>query len=404
MGMALSGLRIVDLTRILAGPFCTMVLADLGADVIKVERPGEGDDTRSWGPPFLKNANGDETVESSYFQSINRNKRSITVDISSTEGARLVRRLIANSDVLVENFKLGSLAKYGLAYDDLKAEFPSLVYCSITGFGQTGPYAGQAGYDFLAQALGGMMSLTGEPDGQPMKVGIGNADLMTGMFAAVSILAALRQKDASGEGQHIDISLLDSQVAWLTYEAQNYLVSGKEPKRVGNAHPNIYPYDTFKTADGYIVLTVGNDRQFVKFCYVAGVPELAADERYATNPQRVQNKAELDPYLRDILRKRGSQDWLDRLQPEHVPCSAVNSMAEVFCNEQVLARGMRVEMEHPATGSTLPMVGSPIKMSGSPTDYRYSAPILGEHTDQILTELLDLSLRDIADLRTRTVI
>jgi len=404
MGTALSGLRIVDLSRILAGPFCTMILADLGADVIKIERPGEGDDTRSWGPPFLVNANGDETAESAYFQSINRNKRSVTVDISSIEGACLVRRLIAKSDVLVENFKFGSLAKYGLAYEDLKPEFPGLVYCSITGFGHTGPYADQAGYDFLAQALGGMMSLTGEPDGQPMKVGIGNADLMTGMFAAVSILAALRHKDANGEGQHIDISLLDSQVAWLTYEAQNYLVSGKQPKRVGNAHPNIYPYDTFQTADGYIVLTVGNDRQFVKFCQVAGIPELAADERFATNPQRLKNQADLDPKLREIMRARGSQDWFDMLQPEHVPCSAVNSIPEVFCNEQVLARGMRVEMEHPGTGTAVPMVGSPIKMSASPSGYRYSAPILGEHTEEVLADLLDLSLQDIMDLRKRTAI
>ncbi len=401
----LHGLRLLDLTRILAGPTSTQLFADLGADVIKVERPKVGDDTRRWGPPFLTDAEGRETSESAYFQAANRNKRSITVDISTAEGQALIRRLIAKSDVVMENYKVGNLAKYGLSYDDLKDEMPGLVYCSITGFGQTGPYANRAGYDLLAQALGGIMSITGEEDGEPVKVGVGIADIMAGMYAAVSILAALRHRDATGEGQYIDIALLDTQVAWLVNEGLNYLTSGEVPKRRGTAHATIVPYQAFPTADGYVIIGVGNDNQFAKFCAFAGVPELADDPRFRTNADRVVNRKELIPMLREITAKRTSEEWIEGLARIHVPCSPVNTIDRTFADPQVRARGMVMEMDHPATpGKPVRLISNPVKFSKTRVEYRHPPPLLGQHTEEVLREVLEMAPEEIARLREAGVI
>ncbi|WP_142849771.1 CaiB/BaiF CoA-transferase family protein [Telmatospirillum sp. J64-1] len=401
---ALEGIRILDLTRVLAGPTCTQVLGDLGADVIKVERPGAGDDTRKWGPPFLKDREGKDTKESAYYLSANRNKRSVAIDITTPEGQDLILRLLEGCDVLVENYKLGNLARYGLGFEQLHARFPRLVYCSITGFGQTGPYAPRAGYDFLAQGMGGMMSLTGDPEGEPVKAGIGNADLLTGMYACVSILAALRHRDRTGQGQHIDCALLDSQVAWMTYEAENYLISGEEPKRRGNAHPNIVPYEVFPAADGFLILAVGNDSQYQKFCAFAGRPDLAEDERYATNTARVKNRATLIPELRSVIARHPRRHWLDGLEKLGVPAGPVNTLPEAFENPQVKARGMRIEMPHALTDKPVPLVASPIKMSATPPGYRHAPPYLGQHTEEILSDLLGLSAEEIARLREKGVV
>ena len=405
MAGALDGVRIFDLTRILAGPSCTQMLGDLGADVIKVERPGRGDDTRFWGPPYVTDADGNETTESAYYLSANRNKRSLALDIAKPEGQALARRLIARCDILVENFKTGDLARYGLSYDDLKAEFPSLIYCSITGFGQTGPYAPYAGYDYLAQAMGGIMSLTGESDGEPMKVGVGIADLMCGMYASTAMLAALRHRDRTGEGQHIDMALLDTQVAWLVYEAENYLISGRRPPRRGNGHPNIVPYQVFETSDGHIVLACGNDRQFRDFCELAEAPHLFNDARFATNDARCRNREELIPQIAAIMRRRTMAEWLEGLRARQVPCSPVNTVDQVFADPHVQARGMRIEMPYPpaATG-TVPLVASPIKMSQSPPAYRHAPPTLGQHTGEVLGELLGMAADEIAALRERGVV
>ncbi len=406
--LPLAGLRIFDLTRILAGPTCTQILGDLGADVIKIERAGAGDDTRKWGPPFLKDKNGEDTHESAYYLSANRNKRSVTLDLAKPEGQQLARKLIAKCDVLVENFKSGDLAKFGLGYDQLKAEFPRLVYCSITGFGQTGPYAPRAGYDYLAQGMGGIMSLTGQPESvpgsEPVKVGIAVADITTGLYAAISILAALRHRDATGHGQQIDLALLDTQVSWLANEGMNYLVGGKVPKRLGNAHPNIVPYQVFPCADGYFILAVGNDAQFRKFCEFAGRPEIADDPRFATNPVRVKNREALVAILREITATRPRDHWLAGLEPLGVPCGPVNTLDQVFTDPQVLARGMKIELAHEATGTRLPMIGSPIKMSATPPSYRRAPPVCGQHTDEVLAELLEMSSGDISALRMRGVV
>lgn len=400
--LPLSGLRVFDLTRILAGPSCTQLLGDLGADVIKIERAGAGDDTRKWGPPYVKDASGNDTSESAYFLSANRNKRSLTLDLSKPEGQKLARRLIAKSDIVIENFKVGDLAKFGLDYPALARDFPRLVYCSITGFGQTGPYAPRAGYDMLAQALGGIMSITGPahdaPGSRPHKVGVGIADLMTGMYAAVGILAALRHRDRTGEGQHIDMALLDTQVAWLANEGLNYLVSGKTPVRQGNAHPNIVPYEVFACADGFVILAIGNDGQFAKFCAFAGRAEIAADPRYATNPARVANRAELVAIVNGITGAKPQHHWVEGLAKVGVPCSPVNDIAQVFEDAQVKARNMRIAMPH-ASGRDVPLIASPIKMSKTPPAYRHAPPVCGQHTDAVLEELLALSPAEIAALR-----
>ena len=398
--LPLTGIRVFDLTRILAGPTCTQLLGDLGADIIKIERPSVGDDTRSWGPPYVKDADGNDTTESAYYLSANRNKRSITIDLRRAEGIALAKQLIAKCDVLIENFKVGSLAKLGLGYDELKGEFSNLVYCSVTGFGQTGPYADRAGYDFLAQGLGGIMSITGDPDGPPMKVGVGIADVMTGMYASTAILAALRHRDATGQGQHIDTCLLDTQVSWLINEGTNYLVSGKIPVKLGNDHPNIVPYKVFGTADGYVILAVGNDRQFQDWCRYAGAEDLGADPRFATNPLRIGNREALYEAMPAYMERKTTQQWLDGLASAKVPCSPVNNIKQVFENEQVQARGMRIEMDHPKAGSgKVPLIGNPLKMSATPPQYRQAPPILGEHTDEVLAEVLGLDEAEILALK-----
>ncbi len=404
-GGALSGIRVFDLTRILAGPTCTQLLGDLGAEVIKIERPGQGDDTRRWGPPYVTGADGQPTGESAYYLCANRNKRSLALDISRPEGQALARRLIARCDVLVENFKVGGLARYGLGYEDLRREFPRLVYCSITGFGQTGPLASRAGYDFLAQGQGGIMSVTGEPEGAPVKVGVGIADVMCGMYAAVAVLAALRHRDLTGEGQHIDMALLDSQVAWLVNEGVNYLVSGRVPGRLGNEHPNIVPYKAFESADGWVILAVGNDRQFRRWCDFAGVPELAEDRRFATNSARVENRRALYAAMEPVMRAKTTAEWVEGLAGLGVPCGPVNDIGRVFADPQVRAREMRVDMPHPtAAGGTVPLIANPIKMSATPPRYRHAPPLLGQHTDELLRELIGATPENIAGWRAAGIV
>ncbi|MRG72444.1 CoA transferase [Alphaproteobacteria bacterium HT1-32] len=400
----LDGIRIFDLSRILAGPTCTQYLADLGADVIKIERPGVGDDTRKWGPPYLKDQDGKESNESAYYLCANRNKRSVAIDVSKPEGQALARRMIAKCDVLTENYKTGGLAKYGLGYDQLKDEFPGLVYCSITGFGQTGPYAERAGYDFLAQGMGGIMSLTGEIDGDPMKVGVGIADIMCGMYASTAILAALRHRDRTGEGQHIDLSLLETQLAWLTNEGMNYLISGEAPKRRGNAHPNIVPYEVFPTSDGYFILACGNDRQFQSLCDLAERPEIAADERFSTNPARIRNRETLIPLLRQIFVSRNTAFWLDGLEKRKVPAAPVNDLPGAFADPHLMARGMVTEIQHEGLGVTYPVISNPVKMSRTPPTYRRGAPLLGQHTEEVIRELLGADEEELAKLRNSAAI
>jgi crotonobetainyl-CoA:carnitine CoA-transferase CaiB-like acyl-CoA transferase len=405
MTAPLEGLRVFDLTRILAGPTCTQLLGDLGAEVIKIEKPGEGDDTRRWGPPFVRKADGAEGETAAYFFASNRNKRSLSLDIAKPEGQAVARRLIAQCDILVENFKVGGLARYGLSYADLREDYPSLIYCSVTGFGQTGPYAPRAGYDYLAQGMGGIMSLTGEPDGRPMKVGVGIADIVCGLYAASAVLAALRHRDASGEGQAIDLGLLDSQVAWLTYEGLNYLTTRQVPPRQGNEHPNIVPYNTLPCADGYFILAVGNDGQFRRFCEVAGVPELADDPRFSTNSERIRNRRPLYDLLPEITRRKSLQEWVDSLSAVGVPCGPVNSLDKVFTDPQVLQRGMKIEMERDDTlGGRVELIGNPIKFSATPVSYRLPPPRLGQDTDAVLEDLLGMDQAEIAGLRERGVI
>ncbi|MBM3537717.1 MAG: CoA transferase [Alphaproteobacteria bacterium] len=404
----LTGLRVFDLTRILAGPTCTQILGDLGADVIKIERAAAGDDTRKFGPPWLKDAEGKDTAESAYFLSANRNKRSLTLDLAKPEGQALARRLIARCDILVENFKVGDLAKYGLAYEQLKEQFPKLIYCSITGFGQTGPYAPRPGYDYLAQGMGGFMSLNGQPEGtpgaEPLKAGIAVADITTGLYGVIAILAALRHRDATGQGQRIDLALLDTQISWLANEGSNYLVTGKAPKRLGNAHPNIVPYQVFPAADGYLILAVGNDGQFRRFCEIAGRADLAEDPRFASNPARVRNREFLVPILREIIAAKPRDYWLERLEPAGVPSGPVNTLDQVFADPQVVARGMRLDLPHGRFGVKVPSVASPLKMSETPPTYRHAPPALGEHTDEVLHDLLSLSESEIAALRNKGIV
>ena len=406
MAGALSHIRVLDLSRILAGPWAGQILADLGADVIKVERPGPGDDTRGWGPPWIKDDQGQDTSVAAYYLCANRNKRSITVDITQPEGQDIARRLAAQSDVVLENFKLGGLKQYGLDYDSLKAVNPRLVYCSITGFGQDGPYAPRAGYDFLIQGLGGLMSITGRPDGEPgagpMKVGVALTDILTGLYATNAVLAALAWREQSGEGQYIDMALLDVQVACLANQAMNYLATGSNPRRMGNAHPSIVPYQDFPTADGHMILAIGNDGQFARFCEVAGRPELAADVRFTTNRARVENRAELIPLLNEITATRTTAEWIAQLEARAVPCGPINGLAEVFADPQVQARGLAVKMPHPEAGE-VPLVASPIRLSKTPVEYRRVPPLVGEHTDEILADL-GVDAAGIAGLRERGVV
>lgn len=404
---ALSHLRVLDLSRVLAGPWSGQILADLGADVIKVERPGVGDDTRAWGPPFLKDAAGENTSEAAYYLSANRNKRSVTIDFTQAEGQRLVRELAAKSDIVIENFKVGGLASYGLDYASLKALNPRLIYCSITGFGQTGPYAKRAGYDFMIQGLGGLMSLTGRPEGEagagPVKVGVALTDILTGLYSTVAILAALAHRDQAGVGQHIDMALLDVQVACLANQAMNYLATGTPPRRLGNAHPNIVPYQDFPTADGDFILTVGNDGQFRKFAEVAGQPQWADDPRFATNKQRVANRAELIPLIRQATVFKTTAEWVAALELAGVPCGPINDLAQMFQDPQVLARGLAVNLPHPLAGS-VPQVASPIRLSETPVEYRHAPPLLGEHTEAVLADLLGLGAGDVRRLRDAGVV
>jgi crotonobetainyl-CoA:carnitine CoA-transferase CaiB-like acyl-CoA transferase len=408
---ALAGVRVLDLSRVLAGPWCTQTLADLGAEVIKIERPpGDGhpggDDTRGWGPPFLKDRAGRDTAEAAYFLGANRNKRSVTVDIAAPAGQAVIQRLAARCDVVVENFKVGDMARYGLDAASLCARHPRLVYCSITGYGQTGPYSDRAGYDYAVQGLGGLMSVTGErddlPGGGPQKVGVAVADLFTGMYATVAILAALRHRDTTGQGQAIDMALLDTQVAMLANLGANYLVTKQAPRRAGNAHQNIVPYQVFEVADGHVILAVGNDEQFRRFCTVAGCPELAADERYARNASRVRHRASLVPLLAERLKQRPRADWLAALDAAKVPCGPINDLAEVFADPQVLHRGMRVPVAHPLSDQ-LELVASPLKLSATPVTLRHPPPLLGQHTDEVLAEA-GLGVEEVSQLRAQGVI
>ena len=409
---SLQGIRVLDLSRVLAGPWCTQTLADLGADVIKIERPGTGDDTRTWGPPFLKDVHGNDTQEAAYYLGANRNKRSLTCDIAQPAGQALIRELAGCSDVFVENFKVGDMARYGLDYASLKAINPRLVYCSITGFGQNGPYAERAGYDYAIQGMGGLMSITGERDdlgGGPQKVGVAVADLMCGMYATVAILAALRHAEKTGTGQQVDMALLDTQVAMLANLGANYLVSGTVPGRAGNAHQNIVPYQVFEVApaaDGskdHLILAVGNDSQYVKFCSVANIPELGVNPLFAKNRDRVLNRAQLVPTLEAVMRTRSKADWLAALEAAKVPCGAINSLAEVFADPQIEARHMVTQWQHPVK-SDLRLVASPIKLSATPVATRRPPPLLGQHTEEVLRGVLNYSDAKLSDLKRSEVI
>jgi formyl-CoA transferase len=404
---ALGHIRVLDLTRVLAGPWCAQNLADLGADVIKVERPGAGDDTRSWGPPYLKDAEGRDTTEAAYYLAANRGKRSITLDISSPEGQQIVRELVQHCDVVLENYKVGQLKKYGLDYESLRVLKPDLIFCSVTGFGQDGPYSHRPGYDFIIQGMGGFMSITGErddlPGGGPQKAGVAISDLMTGMYATIAVMAALTHRDRTGEGQAIDMALLDVQVAMMANMATNFLASGNPPVRWGNAHPNIVPYQTFATADGHIIVAVGNDGQYRKFVAAGGRPDLAEDARFATNPERVRNRDLLVPLLAHMVKQRTKQEWIDLLEQAGVPCGPINKLDEVFDNPQVQARGMQVQLPHPTAGQ-VNLVRSPMKMSATPPRHDAPPPLLGQHTGEVLSQLLGRSEEDIAALRAKGVV
>jgi len=394
MAKALEGIKVLDLSRVLAGPWAGQLLADLGADVVKVERPGSGDDTRSWGPPWLKDAAGEPTRDAAYYFCANRNKRSVAVDIATPEGQALVRRLALEADVVLENFKVGGLRQYGLDWASLSALKPALVYCSITGFGQTGPYAQRAGYDFLIQGMGGLMSVTGRADGEegagPQKVGVALTDILTGLYASVGVLAALAHRDRTGAGQHIDLALLDVQVACLANQTANYLIGGSVPRRMGNAHPNIVPYQDFPTADGDMILAVGNDGQFARLCEVAGQAQWAVDARFATNAARVRHRAELIPLLRQATVMRTTREWVAALEAAGVPCGPINRLDEVFADPQVIARGLRIDLPHALAGS-VPGVANPIRMSASPVRYERASPLLGEHTAEVLADWLGMA-------------
>ena len=399
----LSNIRVLDLSRVLAAPWAGQNLADLGAEVIKVERPNVGDDSRAFGPPWVKDAQGRDTKDSAYFTAANRGKKSITVNLARPEGQALVRALAVKCDVLLENYKFGDLARYGLGYDDLKAANPRLIYCSVTGFGHTGPYRERPGYDFMIQGMGGMMSVTGESGGAPQRAGVPIADIITGMYASIAICAALASRAETGKGQHLDLALLDSQIALLSYQNTNYFATGKPPGRIGNLHPNIVPYQPFRTSDGEVIIACGNDNLFGKFCEAAGMPGLARDPRFATNGKRVENRAEITQLIQEIFLKRSTAEWLERLEAAGVPNGPINDIAQVFAEPQVKARGVRIELDHPAAGK-VPLVSSPMRFSGTPLEYRRAPPVLGEHTQEILKGLLGKSEAEIAALRAAGIL
>ena len=399
----LAQVRVLDLSRVLAGPWAGQNLADLGAEVIKIERPQAGDDARAFGPPWVKDRAGRDTSDSAYFTSANRGKKSITVNLSSPAGQAIVRELARGSDVLIENYKFGDLGRYGLGYEDLKAVNPRLIYCSVTGFGQTGPYRERPGYDFMIQGMGGMMSVTGERGGEPMRAGVPVADIITGMYASIAICAALAHRAESGKGQHLDLALLDSQIALLAYQNTNYFATGKPPSRIGNLHPNIVPYQPFRTADGEVIIACGNDNLYRKFCGAAGCSELAGDARFAINGKRVENRVELTRLLQEIFSRRPTHEWLELLEAAGVPNGPINNVAQVFEEPQVRARGVRVELDHPVAGK-LPTVASPMRFSGTPLEHKLAPPLLGEHTEEILRERLGRSAAQIAALRAEGVI
>lgn len=404
---ALSHVRVLDLSRILAGPLATQILADLGADVIKIERPDTGDDTRSFGPPFVKNHDGNDTTESAYYSSCNRNKKSVAIDISRSEGQELIYQLAATSDVFIENFKVGTLKRYGLDYETLSKINPRLIYCSITGFGQDGPYAQRPGYDFLIQGMGGLMSVTGRPDGEPgagpQKAGLSLADITTGLYATISILAALAEREQSGLGQQIDLALLDVQVACLANQAMNFLTTGKEPVRMGNGHPNVVPYQDFKTKDGYMILAVGNDGQFSKFCLAVGHPEWAEDQRFRTNATRVANRQHLIPLLNEVVVTRTTAEWIALFEQCGVPCGPINGVKDVFADPQVVHRGMQIRIPHRLAGE-VPLVASPIRLSRTPVEYLKAPPTLGENSTEVLSSLLGVSVERIEELKDAAVV
>jgi crotonobetainyl-CoA:carnitine CoA-transferase CaiB-like acyl-CoA transferase len=403
----LSHIRVLDLSRVLAGPWAGQNMADLGAEVIKVERPGAGDDSRAFGPPWVKDRDGRDTKDSAYFTSANRGKKSITLNIAVPEGQAIVRELAGKSDVLIENYKFGDLARYGLGYEDLKKINPRLIYCSVTGFGQTGPYRERPGYDFMIQGMGGMMSVTGEPDdapgGGPQRAGVPIADIITGMYASIAICAALAHRAETGVGQHLDLALLDSQIALLAYQNTNYFSTGKPPKRIGNLHPNIVPYQPFRTKDGAVILACGNDNLFRKFCDAAGQSALASDPRFASNGRRVENRAEMTRLLGEVFKQRTTAQWVDLLEKAGVPNGPINDIAQVYEEPQVKARGIRVDLDHPVAGK-LPTVASPMRFSATKVEYRGAPPTLGQHTDEVLRNLLSKGDAELARLRAAKVI
>ena len=407
MAGPLSHIRVLDLSRVLAGPWASQNMADLGAEVIKLERPESGDDSRAFGPPWVKDGAGRDTKDSAYYTSANRGKKSVTLNIALPEGQAIARELAKSSDVLIENYKYGDLARYGLGYEQLHELNPRLIYCSVTGFGQTGPYRERPGYDFMIQGMGGMMSVTGEPDdapgGGPQRAGVPIADIITGMYASIAICAALAHRERSGKGQHLDLALLDSQIALLAYQNSNYFATGVPPKRIGNLHPNIVPYQPFRAADGDVILACGNDNLYRKFCEAAGCPELASDPRFATNGKRVENRAQLTRLLAAVFRKRTKREWLELLEAAGVPNGPINDVAQVFEEPQVKARGVRIALKHGA-GAKLPLVASPMRFSATPLEYRRAPPLLGEHTEEVLRGLLGKSDSEIARLRAAKVI
>jgi len=407
MAGPLSHLRVLDLSRVLAGPWAAQNLADLGAEVIKIERPGAGDDTRGWGPPWMKDAQGRDTTESAYFLSVNRNKKSVTLDISRPEGQEIARELADKCHVLIENYKVGTLKKYGLGYERIKETNPSIIYCSVTGFGQDGPYAPRPGYDFIFQGMGGLMSITGERDGQPgagpQKVGIAITDVLTGMYASVAILAAITHRERTGQGQFIDSALLDTMVAFNANQIVSYFCSGKIPMRWGNAHPQVVPYEVFPTADGHIILAIGNDGQFERFCEVAGAAALAQEPRFKTMSQRIIHRGELIPLIAELMRTRTKYEWIELLEAATVPCGPINNMKEVFEDPQVQHRRLRVDMPHPL-GGVAPVVASPVRLSATPVEYRLAPPTLGQHNEEVIQGLLGRSAAGLTRLKDTGIV